>query len=236
MKTRKITRNLNYKFLSALPLIGIGVFLPQQSGKAMIRRFATSNTAKFFYTSNGARIPIFSSTSNNTRNIQTLQKINLPKTSKSSPNYTNTPNVSSNISVSKSNLESNSNKSITTISSLSASIYKSKNSINDLRYKLLNLESKAKLSPLLNTNPNYYRLYFENDDSNNTSTSNNIVNTHNQSTKINNGVSGNQNNSDSQIDMYANMRPILRNMLDVLSSINQDLDKMSEMVNKIPKK
>ncbi len=120
MKTRKINRNLNYKFLSALPLIGIRVFLPQQSGKAMIRRFATSittNTTKFFYTSNGTRIPInkpstttlskttitsttpssnttnnktgtkfplFSSTGNNSKNVQASQKASSPKTNKSS--------------------------------------------------------------------------------------------------------------------------------------------------------
>ncbi len=296
MKARKIIRNPNYKFLSALPLIGIGVCLPQQSGKAMIRRFATStisNTARLLYgnmsnkiprntpiTTNSSRItnsstlpsnnisnqifyrntklPIFSSTGNNPKNLQTLRRVSLPRTSqilssylnssstsssqisssissnpesvqtlpkvtltktnKISLNYLDTPNVSSNISVSKSNLKSNSN-----------------------------LESKTNLAPLLNMNQSYYKLYFENDDTN--TTSNNVINTHSQSAKnivsgnnhLNNSLDSNKSgeNPDPAVELantvYNGMAVLMKDDLRTFSSIRQELEKINQMIKDLIK-
>ncbi len=253
MKARKIIRNPNYKFLSALPLIGIGICFSQQSGKAMVRRFATSitsNTARLLYgnmsnkiprntpiTTTPSRItnsstlpsnnisnqifykntklPAFSSTGNNSKNVQTLGRAILPRTSKILSDYLNSSNTSS-FQISSSTVGNTENVQTSKTASLPKTNKSSPDHIDtpnvssNISVSKSNLESKTNLTPLLNMNQSYYKLYFENDDTN--TTSNNIINTHNQSAKnmasgnnhLNNSLDSNKN--DENLSLIQNIK------------------------------
>lgn len=88
MKTLKLKNLSVYKTLSALSLMGVNVSLMEQTGVAMVRPLAISNSpttnTKFFYGSGGAKIPI--NTSTTTTSKKTSTQSTLPTTTKNESN------------------------------------------------------------------------------------------------------------------------------------------------------
>lgn len=84
MKTLKFKNLSVYKTLSTLSLIGVNLGLMVQTGVAMVRPLAISNSpttnTKFFYGSGGAKIPI--NTSTTTTYNKTSAQSTLPTTTK----------------------------------------------------------------------------------------------------------------------------------------------------------
>ncbi len=79
MKTLKLKNLSIYKTLSTLSLMGINVSLMGQTGVAMVRPLAISNSSttntKFFYGNGGARIPINTSTTTASNKINTQSNL-----------------------------------------------------------------------------------------------------------------------------------------------------------------